>query len=122
METASVQPLQRQDSRTQNGRYGRSQPWTRRVALKDGQLVTQREVLEHQGALGPDPTKKTCEDEGDHAGHHRSGRPKVNVDETDGVSRRHTQAERMLADRTRGFDPGLRPFAIVLKPEGGNVK
>ena len=56
---------------------GGSQPWTRRGALEDGQLVPQREVLEHQGALGPDPTEEAGEDEGQHAGHHRSGRPEV---------------------------------------------
>ena len=89
-ETASVQPRHRRDSRTQNSRSAGPQPWTRRGALEDGQLVPQREVLEHQGALGPDPAEEAGEDEGDHAGHHRSGRPKVNVDETDGVSRRHT--------------------------------
>src|SRR5204863_7028032 len=66
-----------------------SQAWTWRGALENGELVPQREVLEHQEALGPDPAKEACEEEGDHAGHHRSGRPEVNVDETDGVSRRH---------------------------------
>src|SRR5947199_30553 len=64
-------------------------PWARRGALVNGQLVPQREVFEHQGALGPDPAEEAREDDGDHAGHHRSGRPKVNSDETDGVSRRH---------------------------------
>jgi hypothetical protein len=54
-------------------------------------LVPQSEVLEHQGALGPDTKEETCEDHGDHAGHHRSGRPKVNVDEADGVNRRHNR-------------------------------
>jgi hypothetical protein len=52
-------------------------------------LVPQREVFEDQGAVGPDPAEEADEDEGDHAGHHRSGRPKVNVDEADGVNRRH---------------------------------
>ena len=33
---------------------GGSQAWTRRGALEDGQLVPQGEVLEHQGALGPE--------------------------------------------------------------------
>jgi hypothetical protein len=61
----------------------------RRGAPEDGQLVPQRQVLTHQGALAPDTTEEAGEDEGDHAGHHRSGRPKVNVDEADGVSRRH---------------------------------
>jgi hypothetical protein len=56
--------------------------------------MPQREVLEHQGALGPDPADETGEDEGDHGGHHRSGRPKVNVDKVDGVSRRHRTAVR----------------------------
>ena len=68
---------------------GRPQAWARRGTLEDGQLVPQCEVLEHQGALGPDPAEEAGEDEGDHAGHHRSGRPKVNADEVDGVSRRH---------------------------------
>jgi hypothetical protein len=52
-------------------------------------LVPQREVFEDQGAVGPDPAEEADEDEGDHAGHHRSGRAKVNVDKVDGVSRRH---------------------------------
>ena len=77
METASAQPLHRRESRTQNSAVGGPQAWTRRGALEDGQLVPQREVLEHQGALGPDPAEEAGEDEGDHAGHHRSGRPKV---------------------------------------------
>jgi hypothetical protein len=34
--------------------------------------------------------EKKGEGEGDHAGHHRSGWPKVNVDEADGVNGRHT--------------------------------
>ena len=56
---------------------GGSQPWTRHGALEDDQLVPQRKVLEHEGALGPDTTEEACKDEGDHAGHHRSGRPTV---------------------------------------------
>ena len=56
---------------------GGSQPWTRRGALEDGQLVPQREVLEHQGAAGSQHAEEACDDEGDHAGHHRSGRPKL---------------------------------------------
>jgi len=35
--------------------------------------MAQREVLEHQDALRPDPTEEAGEDEGEHAGHHRSG-------------------------------------------------
>ena len=64
---------------------GPPQAWTRRRALEDGQLVPQREVLEDQGAVGPDPAEEADEDEGDHAGHHRSSRLKVNVDKADGV-------------------------------------
>ena len=56
---------------------GGSQPWTRHGALEDDQLVPQRKVLEHEGALGPDPTEEADKDQGDHAGHHRSGRPTV---------------------------------------------
>jgi hypothetical protein len=78
---------------------GGSQPWTRRGALENDQLVPQREILEHQKALGPGPAEEPCENEGDHVGHHRSGRPKVNVDETDGVNRRHRVAK-MLGHRT----------------------
>jgi hypothetical protein len=51
--------------------------------------MPQREVLEHQGALGPEPAEEDDEDEGDHGGHHPSGRRKSNVDEAEGVSRRH---------------------------------
>ena len=56
---------------------GGSEAWPRRGALEDGQLVPQREVLEDQGAAGSEHAKEACEDEGDHAGHHRSGRPTV---------------------------------------------
>ena len=56
---------------------GGAQAWTRRGPLEDGQLMAQREVLEHQGALGPDPAEEAGEDEGEHGGHHRSGRPEV---------------------------------------------
>ena len=63
--------------RRERGEVGRPQPWTRRGALQDGQLVPPRKVLEHEGALGPDTTEEACEDQGDHAGHHRSGRPTV---------------------------------------------
>jgi hypothetical protein len=59
---------------------GPPQPWAPRGPLEDGQLVPQREVFEDQGAVGPDLAEEADEDEGDHAGHHRSGRPKVNVD------------------------------------------
>ena len=53
---------------------GRPQAWTWRGALKDAKLLTQREVLEHQRALGSDPAEEAGEDEGEHAGHHPSGR------------------------------------------------
>ena len=56
---------------------GGAQAWTRRGALEDSQLVPQREVLEHQGAAGSEQAEKACEDEGNHAGHHRSGRSTV---------------------------------------------
>jgi hypothetical protein len=56
---------------------GPPQARARRGTLEDGQLVPQREVLEHEGALGPDLAEEADEDEGDHAGHHRSGRPTV---------------------------------------------
>ena len=56
---------------------GGSQAWTRRGPLEDGQLMAQREVLEHQGVLGPDPAEEAGEDEGEHGGHHPSGRPEV---------------------------------------------
>ena len=52
--------------------------------------MPQREVFEDQGAVGLDPAEEVDEDEGNHAGHHRSGRPKANVDKVDGVSRRHS--------------------------------
>ena len=56
---------------------GAPQAWARRRALEDGQLVSQREVLEHEGAAGSQHAEEACDDEGDHAGHHRSGRPTV---------------------------------------------
>ena len=52
---------------------GGAQAWTRRGPLEDGQLMAQREVLEHQGVLGPDPAEEAGEDEGEHGGHHPSG-------------------------------------------------
>jgi hypothetical protein len=51
---------------------GRAQAWTPRGALQDCQLMAQREVLEHQGAVGPDHTEEADEDEGQHGGHHPS--------------------------------------------------
>ena len=56
---------------------GGSQAWTRRGALEDGQLVPQCEIFEHQGAAGPDREEEAREDASHHAGHHRSGRPKL---------------------------------------------
>jgi hypothetical protein len=69
--------------------------------------VPQREVLEHEGALGPDTTEEAGEDEGDHAGHHRSGRRPFNVDEADGISRRHT---RQGARTHRVYDRAQTPY------------
>ena len=37
---------------------GGPQAWTRRAAPEDDQLLPQREVLENQGALGPDPARR----------------------------------------------------------------
>jgi hypothetical protein len=76
-EMASVQRTHRRDSRTQNKRSAVRSRGRGTGALEDDQLVPQREVLEHEGALGPDTTEEACEDQGDHAGHHRSGRPTV---------------------------------------------
>jgi hypothetical protein len=56
---------------------GGAQAWARRGALEDGQLMPQRDVLEHQGAVGPDPTEEAGEDEGEHGGHHPAGRAEV---------------------------------------------
>jgi hypothetical protein len=56
---------------------GGPHPWPRRGALEDGQLMPQREVLEHQGAVGPDRTEEAGEDEGEHGGHHPAGRAEV---------------------------------------------
>jgi len=53
------------------------QAWARRGALEAGQLVPQREVLEHEGAAGSQHAEEACEDEGGHAGHHRSSWPTV---------------------------------------------
>ena len=65
---ATVRRLGQQDPEQP---VGASQAWTRRGALEDGQLVPQREVLKHQGAAGSEHAEEACEDEGDHAGHHR---------------------------------------------------
>ena len=77
MATTSAQPCHRRASRTQNSAVGGAQAWTRRGPLEDGQLMAQREVLEHQGVLGPDPAEEAGEDEGEHGGHHPSGRPEL---------------------------------------------
>jgi hypothetical protein len=60
-------------------------------------------LLEHQGLAGPEHAEEAGEDEGDHVGHHRSGRPKVNVDKADGVNRRHSvrRGQRNARFRTR---------------------
>ena len=64
-----------------------SQAWTRRGTLEDGQLMAQREVLEHQGALGPDPVEEAGEDEGDPADQDPSGR--LYADEAEAVGGGH---------------------------------
>ena len=88
METPSDQPLHRRDSRTQNSRSDRRR--RRRGAERWRTASWCRSArFSRQGAVGPDPAEEADEDEGDHAGHHRSGRPKVNVDKADGVNRRH---------------------------------
>jgi hypothetical protein len=56
---------------------GSPETWARCGALEDGQLIAQREVLEHQGAVASDPAEEAGEDQGEHGGHHRSGRPTV---------------------------------------------
>jgi hypothetical protein len=83
---ASVQPAHRRDRRTQNRRSAVRSRWTRHGALEDAQLVPQREVLEHEGALGPDTTQEAYEDQGDHAAIiDQAGRP-FNVAEADAIS------------------------------------
>jgi hypothetical protein len=66
MATASAQPLHSRDSRTQQP-VRASQAWTRRGALEDGQLVPQREVLEHQGAAASEVLKgaKPADEQGE---------------------------------------------------------
>ena len=56
---------------------GGAQAWARRGPVENGQLMPQREVLEYQGALGPKSEEEAREDQGQHAGHHRSGRPEL---------------------------------------------
>jgi hypothetical protein len=73
---------------------GASQAWTRHGALKDGQLVAQRQIFEHQGAAGSEHAEEGCEDEGDHAGIINQVGRQFNVDEADGVNRRHTPNNR----------------------------
>src|SRR2546425_12044231 len=69
-ETASAQPLHRRDSKTKKSRAEVRSRGRGAVRWEDGQLVPQREGLEHQRALGPEPTKEAREDEGDHPRHH----------------------------------------------------
>jgi hypothetical protein len=61
--------------------------------LEDGQLLAQREVLEHQGMLGPDPAEEAGEDEGSMGAIIHRARWNFNVDEADGVSRRDSVPE-----------------------------
>ena len=56
---------------------GDSQPRPRRGALEDRELVTQREVLEHQGPAGPEHEEEAVEREGQHAGHGESDRSDI---------------------------------------------
>jgi len=49
----------------------------RRAAPQDGQLVPQRQILEHQGAVGSERAEEAGEDQGDHGAHHPSGQPEV---------------------------------------------
>ena len=62
---------------SRNSRSERRRRWAWRGALEDGQLAPQREVLEHEGAAGSQHAEEACDDEGGHAGHHRSNRPTV---------------------------------------------
>jgi hypothetical protein len=77
-------------------------------------LVPQCEVLEHEGALGPEHAEEAGEDEGNHAGHHRSDRPKVNADKADGVNRRHSGPVQKLAARG-GSDPVRHLSPLLLR-------
>ena len=52
-EMASFQPAHRAGQQDPEQAVGGSQPWARHGALEDDQLVPQGEVLEHEGALGP---------------------------------------------------------------------
>jgi hypothetical protein len=69
---------------------GRRPSASRRSGLCQGAPPVLAPGRPSPGRGGCGPRGKADEDEGDHAGHHRSGRPKVNVDKVDGVSRRHT--------------------------------
>ena len=62
-----------------------------RSALEDGQLMAQREVLEHQGVLGPVRRRRPVRMRVSMAAIiHRAGR-KFNVHATDGVRRRDSR-------------------------------
>ena len=72
---------------------GGAQAWARRGPVENGQLMPQREVLEHQGALGPKSEEEAREDQGSMpAIIDRAGR-NFNVDEADGASGRDTQVD-----------------------------
>ena len=88
-ERTSAQPLHVRHKRNPEQSVGGSQAWPRRGALEDGQLVPQREILEDQGAAGCEHTEEACEDEGGHAGIIDQTGRQFNVDEADGVNRRH---------------------------------
>jgi hypothetical protein len=61
--------------------------------LEDGQLMPQRDALEHQGAVGPDPTEEPVRMRVSMAAIIQQAERKFNLDEADGVSRRHRLKE-----------------------------
>ena len=87
-ETASVQPPHRRDSRTQSSRSEGRRRGRGAVRWRTASWCRNARFSSTRDALGPDPAEEAGEDEDDHAGHHRSGRPKVNGDEADGVNTR----------------------------------
>ena len=77
METASAQPVHRRDSRTQNSRSEGRSRGRGAVRWRTASWCRNARFSSTRARLGPDTAEEAGEDEGDHAGHHRSGRPKV---------------------------------------------
>jgi hypothetical protein len=91
-ETAAAQPRHRWDSRTQSRRSQVRNRGRGAVRWRTASWCRKARFSNTRALAGPEHAEEAGEDEGNHAGHHRSDRPKVNADKADGVSGRHRTA------------------------------